>query len=194
MNENVSKVLIGLESNNINAVYAETKAEVCEIVKNMLSYGAVITAGGSMSLKESGVWDIINSPEYDFRDRTKSGISDEERLEAFKSAIGCDFFFCSTNALTEKGELVNVDGNGNRVASLVYGPDHVMILAGMNKVAMDEESAIKRVHTAAAPMNTVRLGLNTPCSTTGGCKNCLSPDCVCALTVITRYNRLKGRI
>ena len=109
MNENIKKVMVSLKSNNINAVYAETKAEVCEIVKNMLFKGAVITAGGSMSLKESGVWEVINSPEYDFRDRSKQGITEEERTKAYKAAIGCDFFFCSTNAVTENGELVNVD-------------------------------------------------------------------------------------
>ena len=105
MNEKVSKVMSSLESNNIKAVYAQTKAEVCEIVKDMLFKGAVITAGGSMSLKESGVWDIINLPEYDFRDRSKQGITEEERTKAYKAAIGCDFFFCSTTPSPKTASL-----------------------------------------------------------------------------------------
>ena len=206
MNENVSKVLISLESNNINAVYAETKAEVCEIVKNMLSYGAVITAGGSMSLKESGVWDIINSPEYDFRDRTKSGISDEERIEAFKSAIGCDFFFCSTNALTEKGELVNVDGNANRISSIAFGPKKVVMVVGINKIVKDIDEGLLRIKKIAAPKNAVRLNTGTPCQKLGHCialeksdcpamtDGCKSPRRMCIEYLISGFQKEKGRI
>ena len=142
MNEQISKVMKSLENNNINAAYAETKEEVCKIVKNMLFKGAVITAGGSMSLKESGVWDIINSPEYNFRDRSRQGILEEERSEAYKAAIGCDFFFCSSNAVTENGELINVDGNANRISSIAFGPKKVVMVVGVNKLVKDIDEGL----------------------------------------------------
>lgn len=177
MDEKLSKVMKSLESNNIKAVYAETKAEVCDIVKDMLFKGAVITAGGSMSLKESGVWDIINSPEYDFRDRTKAGITEEQRLQAYKSALGCDFFFCSSNAVTESGELVNIDGNANRVSSIAFGPKKVVMVVGVNKIVKDIDEGLLRVKKIAAPKNAVRLNTGTPCQKLGHCVSLLKSDC-----------------
>lgn len=206
MNENVSRVIKSLEGNNIDAVYAETKAEVCEIVKNLLFEGAVITAGGSVSLKESGVWDIIDSPEYDFRDRTAAGITEEERTEAYKAAIGCDFFFCSTNALTEKGELVNVDGNANRISSIAFGPKKVIMVVGVNKLVKDIEEGLLRVKKIAAPKNAVRLNTGTPCQKLGHCialeksdcpamtDGCKSPRRMCIEYLVSGFQKEKGRI
>ena len=206
MNENIKKVMVSLKSNNINAVYAETKAEVCEIVKNMLFKGAVITAGGSMSLKESGVWDIISLPEYDFRDRTAAGITDEERQEAFKSAIGCDFFFCSTNAVTENGELVNVDGNANRISSIAFGPKKVVMVVGVNKIVKDIDEGLLRIKKIAAPKNAVRLNTGTPCQKLGHCialensdcpamtEGCKSPNRMCVEYLITGFQKTGDRI
>lgn len=206
MNENVSRVIKSLEGNNIDAVYAETKAEVCEIVKNLLFEGAVITAGGSVSLKESGVWDIIDSPEYDFRDRTAAGITEEERTEAYKAAIGCDFFFCSTNALTEKGELVNVDGNANRISSIAFGPKKVIMVVGVNKLVKDIEEGLLRIKKIAAPKNAVRLNTGTPCQKLGHCialeksdcpamtDGCKSPRRMCIEYLVSGFQKEKGRI
>lgn len=206
MKEQIGKVIASLESNNINAVYAETKAEVCEIVKDMLFKGAVITAGGSMSLKESGVWDIINSPEYDFRDRTKQGITDQEKNEAYKAAIGCDFFFCSTNAVTENGELINVDGNANRVSSIAFGPKRVVMVVGVNKIVKDIDEGLLRVKKIAAPKNAVRLNTGTPCQKLGHCialeksecpamtDGCKSPRRMCIEYLISGFHKEKGRM
>jgi hypothetical protein len=100
----------------------------------------------------------------------------------------------STNAITLDGELVNVDGNGNRVASLIYGPKHVIVITGMNKVVPDVLQGYDRVRNIASPPNTIRLGKNTPCANTGKCGNCLSPDCICSQIVVTRRSREKERI
>ena len=206
MDEKVSKVMKSLESNNIKAVYAETKAEVCEKVKDMLFKGAVITAGGSMSLKESGVWDIINSPEYDFRDRTKAGITEEEKTEVYKAAVGCDFFFCSSNAVTENGELVNVDGNANRIASIAFGPKKVVMVVGVNKIVKDIDEGLLRVKKIAAPKNAVRLNTGTPCQKLGHCVSLLKSDCpamtdgckspnrMCVEYLITGFQKTSDRI
>ena len=186
-------IIKGLEKRNMEGYYFATSKEAVDYIMSIIPEGSSVSWGGSATLDQTGMMDALKASSLKKIDRGVASCPEEKKaLE--RQAFTADYYFMSTNAITTDGELVNVDGNGNRVASLGYGPDHVMILAGMNKVAMDEESAIKRVHTAAAPMNTVRLGLNTPCSTTGVCKNCLSPDCVCAHTVITRYNRLKGRI
>lgn len=206
MNEQISKVMKSLENNNINAAYAETKEEVCKIVKNMLFKGAVITAGGSMSLKESGVWDIISSPEYDFRDRSRQGISEEERTEAYKAAIGCDFFFCSSNAVTENGELINVDGNANRISSIAFGPKKVVMVVGVNKLVKDIDEGLLRIKKIAAPKNAVRLNTGTPCQKLGHCialeksecpamtDGCKSPRRMCIEYLISGFHKEKGRL
>ena len=100
----------------------------------------------------------------------------------------------SSNAVTYDGELVNTDGTGNRVAALIYGPEHVIVVAGMNKLVPDLDAAVKRIHCVAAPMNTVSLGISTPCRKSGLCADCKSPDTICCQTVITRYSRIPGRI
>lgn len=206
MNEQISKVMKSLENNNINAAYAETKEEVCKIVKNMLFKGAVITAGGSMSLKESGVWDIISSPEYDFRDRSRQEISEEERSEAYKAAIGCDFFFCSSNAVTENGELINVDGNANRISSIAFGPKKVVMVVGVNKLVKDIDEGLLRIKKIAAPKNAVRLNTGTPCQKLGHCialeksecpamtDGCKSPRRMCIEYLISGFHKEKGRL
>lgn len=188
-----ASIIKGLEKRNMEGYYFATSKEAVEHIMSMIPDGSSVSWGGSMTLAETGMMEALQASSLNKIDRNNAA-SPEEKKALERQAFSADYFFMSTNAITTDGELVNVDGNGNRVAALVYGPDHVMILAGMNKVAADEEAAIQRVHTIAGPINTQRLNLNTPCSATGVCKNCLSADCVCAHTVITRYNRIKGRI
>lgn len=192
--ETVAATIIkGLEKRNMEGYYFATAKEAVDHIMNMIPEGSSVSWGGSMTLTETGMMDALKASDLTKIDRGTAK-SPEEKKALERQALSADYFFMSTNAITTDGILVNVDGNGNRAAALVYGPEHVILLVGMNKIASDEESAIKRVHTTAAPLNTKRLNLNTPCSATGVCKDCLSPDCVCAHTVITRYNRLKGRI
>lgn len=188
-----ASVIKGLEKRNMEGYYFETAKEAVEKIMSMIPEGAVVSWGGSETVVQTGMMAALKGADLKLLDRGAAA-SPAEKKDIERKAFCADYYFMGTNAITADGELVNVDGNGNRVAALVYGPDHVMILAGMNKIVPDEESAIKRVHANAAPPNTVRLNLKTPCSQTGVCKDCLSPDCICAHTVITRYNRLKGRI
>ena len=206
MNAVIEKAMKSLERNNMKAYYAENTAQVCEIVKGMLFPGAVITAGGSMSLNESGVWDIISDPEYKFLNRLKPGISEEERLEIFRAAIGCDFFFCSSNAVTENGELINVDGNANRVSSICFGPKKVVMVVGANKIVKDVDEGILRVKKTAAPMNTARLSVDAPCKKLGHCVSleksespkmtdgCCGSTRICCDYLISAMQRVKDRI
>lgn len=138
--------------------------------------GATVTAGGSVSIKESGVWELINSGKYNFLDRTREGITAEEKQEVFRQAIGCDFFFCSSNAITEKGELVNVDGFANRISAIAFGPQRVIMVVGANKIVKDTQEAFLRIKKIAAPRNSVRLGIDNPCAKLGHCVSLLKND------------------
>ena len=206
MDSRIEKVIENLRINNMEGIYAENIEDVRNIVKNMLFDNCVITAGGSVSVKESGVWDIINDDKYNFLDRAKPGITDEEQQEAFKAHIGCDFFFCSSNAVTEKGELVNVDGFSNRVSAICFGPKKVIMVVGKNKIVKDISEGLLRVKKIAAPKNVLRLGIDTPCAKLGHCvslEKCENPDfadgCkvkgrICASYLISSYQRIKNRI
>ncbi len=176
MNERVTKTINSLNKNNINAFYCETKAEVVKSIEGLLKDGAVISSGGSVSLQESGVWDLINKPCYNYLDRNKEGITPEEKTEIFKSVIGIDYYFCSANAVTEDGELLNVDGFANRISAIAFGPKKVIMVVGVNKIVKDLDEAFLRVKKIAAPKNCVRLGLNNPCVKLGHCVSLLNND------------------
>ena len=159
-----------------------------------------------MSLKESGVWELLNDKKYNFMDRSRPGITPEEQQECFKATIGADFFFCSTNAITEKGELLNVDGFANRISAIAFGPKNVIMIVGKNKLVPDLESAFLRVKKIAAPKNCVRLGLDNPCAKLGHCvsleKNdnpdfadgCKCDTRICCDYLISAQQRQKDRI
>lgn len=172
----MDKVIENLKKNNINIITCATKEEIPAIVENMLFDGAKIAAGGSVSVKECGVWDVINKPNYKFFDRNKEGITEEERQNVFKEVIGCDFYFCSANAVTENGELLNVDGFSNRIAAIAFGPKKVIMVVGKNKIVKDLNEAFLRVKKVAAPKNCVRLGIDNPCAKLGHCVSLLNND------------------
>lgn len=182
-------ILKWLEKRNMEGYYFETAAEAVEAALKMMPEGSVIAHGGSATFAESGMLDAIKNGNYTLIDRAL-----QNSRENFAKAIMSDYFFMSTNAITLKGELVNIDGNSNRVACLCHGPSHVMMFVGMNKVTADVESAVKRIRTYACPANADRLNRQTPCGITGVCGDCLADDCFCNQIVITRRSGHKGRI
>ena len=188
-----ASIIKGLEKRGMEGYYCSSSQEAVEKIMAMIPAHSSVAWGGSATLNETGMLNALKAADLEIIDRDSAPTPEEKKARERKSFCA-DYYFMSTNAITTDGELLNVDGNGNRVSALVYGPDHVIILAGMNKVAADEQAALQRIHTQAAPPNTIRLGLKTPCSQTGICKDCTSPDCICAHTVITRFNRIKGRI
>lgn len=206
MTEQIKKLFKNLEKNKMQPLFAETKEDAVKLVKDMLFDGCVITAGGSMSLAESGVWQLLESDKYNFLDRSRKGIAPEEQQECFKASIGADFFFCSTNAVTENGELVNVDGFANRISSIAFGPKKVVMIVGVNKIVPDLKSAFLRVKKIAAPKNCVRLNKNTPCAKLGHCVSllnnpnpdfadgCACDDRICCDYMISAMQRQKDRI
>lgn len=174
--------------------YADDYAGALEIVKGLLSKeGGSVAYGGSATLKEVGVLDYL--PESGLNVIYRELAKTEEELKKVKAdTINADYFLMSTNAITLDGQLVNIDGYGNRLAYLVYGPEEVIVVAGMNKVAKDVDDAIWRVRNIASPPNTTRLKKDTPCAATGRCGNCLKPDCICSSVVVTRRSNIPNRI
>lgn len=188
-----STIIKNLEKRNIKGYYCETAADARQLVQSLIPKHATVTNGGSETLVETGIMELLQSEDYQFIDR-KSARTPEESRALYGQIVTSDYFLTSTNAITMDGELINVDGNGNRVACLIQGPSHVLVVAGMNKVSPTLEDGIRRVRNIAAPPNAIRVGANTPCSQTGQCHDCQSPDCICCQTVITRRSRHKDRI
>ena len=192
--QNLANTIIkNMEKKNLEAYYCATSAEAVEKALSLMPEGASITWGGSESIKECGLMDAIKNANYELIDRTDAKTPEEDRI-MYSRQVMADFFLMSSNAITIDGELVNIDGRANRVSLLCWGPQNVIVIAGMNKIASDVESAIQRVRDAAAPPNTVRLNKNTPCAQTGRCGNCYSPDCICSQIVITRRSSTPKRI
>jgi len=187
------QVIKGLASRNMTGYYVQTKEEALAKALELIPEGAKITKGGSLSVKEIGLHDALKSGNYDYHDRDEARTPEEKR-EVALFAYDADVYLGSTNAISEDGVLVNIDGNSNRVSAYAYGPAKVILIVGMNKVASDTDHAMKRARTEAATINTERFGLNTPCSNTGRCMDCKSPDTICCQFLITRYSRHKDRI
>lgn len=188
-----NNMIPSLQKRGFEASYAANKTEALDKAMAYLTDGCTVACGGSMTLGEIGFNEAVRKAECTFLDRF-SAKTDAERDEIFSKIAICDYYFMSTNAITVDGQLVNIDGNGNRLASLIHGPKNVIIIAGMNKVCADVESAYQRVKLSAAPPNTVRLNKKTPCAVTGKCGDCLSSDCICTHTVITRRSNIPNRI
>lgn len=146
-----------------------------------------------MTITEIGLINAIQSGDYKIINR-ENATSLEEQRKIYGEICCSDFYLMSTNAITLDGELINIDGRGNRVAFLCFGPQNVLILAGMNKVVTDIESGIKRARDIAAPPNAIRLNRKTPCAITGKCEDCYSPECMCGQFVITRRSGIPNRI
>lgn len=192
-----------LKKNNMEFYYAPTKSDVRDIVKTLLKEGDVITNGGSVSMAECGITDLVNSPEYQYLDRTK--VAPEEVPELYRKAFFADVYISSSNAITEDGVLYNVDGNSNRIAAIAYGPKSVIIIAGYNKIVKNLEQAEIRVKMESAPSNCVRLDCKTYCAETGECVSlskagrqicdgCSGDGRICCNYLISAQQRHKGRI
>lgn len=177
----------------IEGYYCDNAEEALITAKRFLTPGCSITWGGSETLSEIGLLDELTESDYVIYDRSTAK-TPEESSAMYSKIVSADYFFMSSNAITLDGQLINIDGSGNRVACLITGPKNVIIIAGMNKVVTDVDSGIARVRNMASPPNAVRLGKQTPCAELGRCANCLTDDCICCQIVITRKSRIPGRI
>ena len=188
-------IIKGLEKRNMEGVFCETKEDALAKALSYIEEGSSVTWGGSMSISEIGLMDAVKNGNYEIIDRSVAKNYDEQR-EIFSKAVLADYYLMSSNAITLDGELINIDGTGNRVACLTYAPKNVIMIVGMNKVVNDVEDGIKRVRNFASPPNTLRLGLKTPCSMTGRCGDCYGDTCICSQIVVTRRQSaaMRGRI
>ena len=188
-------IIKGLEKRNMEGVFCETKEDALAKALSYIEEGSSVTWGGSMSISEIGLMDAVKNGNYEINDRSVAKNYDEQR-EILSKAVLADYYLMSSNAITLDGELINIDGTGNRVACLTYGPKNVIMIVGMNKVVNDVEDGIKRVRNFASPPNTLRLGLKTPCSMTGRCGDCYGDTCICSQIVVTRRQSaaMRGRI
>ena len=188
------RVVKALHNRFFEAWYFSEPAEAIEKVFSLIPKTDTVSWGGSQTTADLKLTAMAAERGYKVIDRDKAA-NPAERVELMRQALLCDTYLTGTNAMTEDGQLVNIDGNGNRVAAMLFGPKQVIIVAGMNKVVKTVEDAFVRAKTIAAPANNQRFPANkTPCNETGACGDCVSPDCICSYVVRTRICKPSGRI
>lgn len=173
------RMIKSLARRNMDAFYCPTAAEAIEKVKELIADGSTVSWGGSMTLRDMGLTAALHAEgKYTLLDRDMAD-SREEAAEIYLRAFRADYYLTGANAISEDGVIVNIDGNGNRVAAITFGPKHVIFVIGMNKVAQTTEAALARARSTAAPINTARFDIKTPCKADGACHNCNSPESIC---------------
>ena len=187
------QVVKNLKSINIDAYFVSSKEEALKKALEIIPQESSISWGGSVSIESIGLKEAVRNGNYKVLDREKAKTL-EEKHEIMHQALSSDFFLTSCNAISEDGVLVNIDGVANRLAAICYGPKHVLMIVGINKVVKSVEDAISRARNIAAPINAQRFDINTPCKKTGCCYDCKSLDTICCQLLITRYSKIKGRI
>jgi len=190
----VAKLIKNFERRNMEAYYCPTTAEVLTKAKELVPEGSSITWGGSVTIREMGLTKMFDEGNYDAHDRDLAK-NPEEYQQALKSAFNSDWFLTSANAITEDGLIVNMDGLGNRVAAISYGPKNVLFVISMDKLTRDQDAAVKRVRGTAATINSTRFpDMKTPCKVDGMCHDCNAPGCICNFMQIVRNSGIKNRI
>ena len=196
----VRRTMAALEKNNMSAYFAQTSEEAVRLVEGLLCAGDTISCGGSVTLDASGVKALMRSGRYNFLDR-EAVETDAERQAIYRQTFSADAFLTSSNAITERGELFNIDGGGNRVAAMLFGPKKVIVVAGWNKIVRDLNAAKLCVKAVTVPANALRLHIDTPCTHaacpgTGGdlCGGCSSENRLCAQYTVMARQRVRGRV
>jgi L-lactate utilization protein LutB len=190
----VERTIKNLEKNNMNGYFVQNNEEALNKIKELLNEGDMVSVGGSMTLFEIGALELLRNGKYNFLDRYEEGLTKEQIKDIYRKSFCADAYLSSSNAVTEEGELYNVDGNGNRVAAMIYGPDKVIIVVGTNKIVKDLDEAVMRNREIAAPANAKRLNRTTPCAKVGYCMDCSSKDRICSDYVVIRRQMQNGRI
>lgn len=190
------QVIKNFKKRGIEGLFCQSAALAVEEICRMIPAGSLVGLGGSETILESGLVAALRQMNIRLLDRYKDGVSKEEVNEMRRRGLAADIFICSSNAVTADGKLVNIDGTGNRVAAMIFGPAKVIVLAGMNKVTPDLDTAIARVKNTAAPANSLRVGVETPCSKTGFCQDphCHPPHRICCQLVVTEASMTPGRV
>ena len=202
MENRIDKVMTNLRRNRMEAYYVPQLSDVLPLVESMISKEDTVAVGGSVTLDQAGVIERLRAGGYRFLDRYDPDLTPEQRVEVLRDSATADVYLTSSNAITELGELYNVDGRGNRVASITFGPKSVIVVVGVNKIVADINEAIRRVKTIAAPLNAKRLQCDTYCCRIGHCQGldggmsdgCASPSRICSHYLISGMQREANRI
>lgn len=194
IDKQVENVINALEKNNMKGIFVQDEKELLQVLLELIEENSVVGVGDSATLQETGVLDFLRTENYNFLDKYKQGITSEEKKQIYIQNFAADTFICSTNALTENGELYNIDGNGSRVAPMIYGPKQVILVTGINKLVRNKEEAEKRVRDYVAPIDAKRLNKDTPCTKLGRCVDCKSPNRICNDFVTITGQFVKDRI
>lgn len=182
-----------LQARHFEAYYCPDRASALEKALELIPQGASVGWGGCMSCEQIGLLDALSNGDYQTLDRSKCQ-SMQEREQLQREMFGADYFLTGANGLSMDGQMVTIDGTGNRLAAICYGPKSILVVAGMNKVEETLEDAIRRARTVAAPMNKQRFDIQTPCAVTGTCADCKAEGCICNQILVTRHCRPMGRI
>lgn len=192
--EKRGKILVkNLQSRHFEAYYCANKEEALQKALELIPEGASVGWGGALSAEQIGLQDAVRNGNYIALDRENCATA-EEREQMGRRCLDADFFITGANGISLDGQMVNIDGTGNRVGAIIYGPKNVIVIAGMNKVEDTLDAALHRARTVAAPMNQQRFQLPNPCTVTATCADCKSVTCICNQIVITRNCRPAGRI
>lgn len=190
----VLRTIENLEKNNMKGYFLQNEEEAIKKIEEIIKEGDTVSVGGSMTLFETGVIEFLRNGKYNFLDRYQEGLTPDDIKTIYRKSFAADAYFTSSNALTEEGELYNVDGRGNRVAAMIYGPDKVIVVVGVNKIVRGLDEAIMRNREIAAPANAKRLSRKTPCSEVGYCMDCSSKDRICSDYVVIKKQMDTDRI
>ncbi|MCI8292781.1 MAG: lactate utilization protein [Hespellia sp.] len=188
-----ARVIKGLESRNMEGYFVETAEDALAKALELMPEGSSVSWGGSMSVEDCGLIEAVRAGNYEVIDRSLASSPEEKRALQLQ-AFGADFFLGSANAMSEDGVMVNIDKFGNRIGAFAYGPSHVLLIVGMNKVVKTVEDAVSRARNEAAAINAQRFAKDAPCIKNGTCYNCKSADTICSNIMITRYNPVDGRV
>ena len=202
MTESIRNTIENLRKNRIAVEYVDRKEDVLPLIRAWIPTGSTVATGGSRTLDETGVITLLKSGSFTYLDRMAPELTPEQRQAVTIQGNTADFYLCSSNAITEAGELYNVDGNCNRIAAIAFGPKSVIMVVGINKIVPDLDAAVRRVKTIAAPLNTKRLNCDTYCRTSGVClgvdgtmtDGCHSSARICCNYLISAQQRVPDRI
>lgn len=190
----IQKTVDALNNNNIECIVVASKQEALEKALDLIPEGSAVGLGGSVTVDQIGLLGKLRSGKFTLYDQYAPGIDMPENMKRRKQGLTAQYFVTGTNAITEDGQLVNVDGLGNRVAAQAFGPEKVILVAGTNKIVKDVHAAFDRLQEIAAPVNAKRVNSMTPCADTGVCIDCDSPARICNIYTIIRRMMIPGRI
>ena len=190
----LNNILLNFEKRNMKGYFVEDIPQLIKLIKELVLENSIVGCGDSITLEEAGIYSIIRNGNFIFLDKYKKSLTKKEKREIYIKNFSADTFISGANAITEDGKIFNIDGNGSRVAPIIYGPEQVIIVAGINKIVPDMDHAVHRARQTAAPLDAVRLGKTTPCAKLGYCIDCRHPERICNSFVAIEGQFIKDRI